>query len=248
MVRSIRRTRGSLRSFMSICPKPVSTAVTCAAPCCSRQSVNPPVEAPTSRQARPVDVDLPVLQSRRELQSAAAHVGLVFAEKADGGIFRDGRARLVDLLLPHQNPAGKNERAGAFAAGGKAALDEQQIEPYFSSFRLSGLVFPVSFFPHSPLPPRSSFQKVEGPFPREGMALRDCLTRSSELRNGLAGCERDQRCDCPAGCRAARSRERGCCNCCCRWCRSAWSCAHPPRCLPPEPWCQPGRSRSGSTR
>ncbi len=32
-VRSRRRTRGSLRSFISILPKPVSTAVTCAAPC-----------------------------------------------------------------------------------------------------------------------------------------------------------------------------------------------------------------------
>ena len=44
---------GSLRSFMAIWPKPVSTAVTCAAPRCSRQSVNPPVEAPMSRQDRP---------------------------------------------------------------------------------------------------------------------------------------------------------------------------------------------------
>ena len=73
--------------------------------------------------------DLPVIERRRELEPAAAHVGLVLAQQANGSIFRDRRARLVNLLLPHQNPAGKDERPGAFAAGSETPLDEQQVEP-----------------------------------------------------------------------------------------------------------------------
>jgi len=52
LVFSITTTRGSFRSLASSCPVPTSTANTRAAPRCSRQSVKPPVEAPTSRQAR----------------------------------------------------------------------------------------------------------------------------------------------------------------------------------------------------
>src|SRR2546430_150554 len=50
---SITMTRGSLRSLASSWPTPTSTAYTRAAPRWSRQSVKPPVEAPTSRQTRP---------------------------------------------------------------------------------------------------------------------------------------------------------------------------------------------------
>ena len=46
-------TRGSWRSDHASCPRPTSTACTCAAPACSRQSVNPPVDAPASRTRRP---------------------------------------------------------------------------------------------------------------------------------------------------------------------------------------------------
>src|SRR5439155_1374592 len=53
LVFSITTTRGSLRSLTSSWPVPTSTAYTRAAPRCSRQSVKPPVEAPTSRQTRP---------------------------------------------------------------------------------------------------------------------------------------------------------------------------------------------------
>src|SRR6266478_6267779 len=52
--RSIRKTRGSCRSFQSICSVFTSTAKTREAPCCKRQSVNPPVEEPMSRQIRPL--------------------------------------------------------------------------------------------------------------------------------------------------------------------------------------------------
>src|ERR1019366_1391242 len=50
---SINRTRASTRSLCAICPYPVSTARTEAAPCCNMQSVNPPVEAPTSTHDLP---------------------------------------------------------------------------------------------------------------------------------------------------------------------------------------------------
>ena len=45
-----------------------------AAPCCSRQSVNPPVEAPTSRHAPALDLDAEALQRPLELQPAARDV------------------------------------------------------------------------------------------------------------------------------------------------------------------------------
>src|SRR5437899_5836624 len=53
LVFSMTTTRGSLRSLASSWPAPTSTAYTRAAPRWSRQSVKPPVEAPTSRQTRP---------------------------------------------------------------------------------------------------------------------------------------------------------------------------------------------------
>ena len=53
LVRSIGTTRGSRRRRSSNWPRPTSTAHTSAAPRESRTSVNPPVEAPASRQRRP---------------------------------------------------------------------------------------------------------------------------------------------------------------------------------------------------
>ena len=53
LVRSMICTRGSDATFQSSCPCPTSTQVTCAAPRCSRQSVNPPVDAPTSSAVSP---------------------------------------------------------------------------------------------------------------------------------------------------------------------------------------------------
>src|SRR6478672_3514521 len=54
LVRSSTVTRGSVRSRSWSWPYPTSTAITAAAPRCSRQSVNPPVEAPRSRARAPV--------------------------------------------------------------------------------------------------------------------------------------------------------------------------------------------------
>ena len=52
-VRSSSVTRSSLRSDQSNCARPTSTDTTCAAPRLSRQSVNPPVEHPTSTHVSP---------------------------------------------------------------------------------------------------------------------------------------------------------------------------------------------------
>ena len=46
-------TRGSFRSFQSSCPYPTSIENTRAAPFCSIQSVNPPVDAPISMHVFP---------------------------------------------------------------------------------------------------------------------------------------------------------------------------------------------------
>ena len=54
LVRSCTRTRSSLRSRHTSCPYPTSTATTSAAPRSSSTSVNPPVDAPASRQRSPV--------------------------------------------------------------------------------------------------------------------------------------------------------------------------------------------------
>ena len=52
-VRSSTVTRASLRSRQASSPYPTSTATTLRAPCSSRQSVNPPVAAPTSSARLP---------------------------------------------------------------------------------------------------------------------------------------------------------------------------------------------------
>ena len=53
-------TRSSSRNAGCSWPWPTSTPSTSAAPCCSRQSVKPPVDWPTSRQCKPV-TSMPVL-------------------------------------------------------------------------------------------------------------------------------------------------------------------------------------------
>ena len=53
-VRSIETTRRSRRRGAASWPRPTSSAYTRVAPRWSRTSVNPPVDAPTSRQTRPV--------------------------------------------------------------------------------------------------------------------------------------------------------------------------------------------------
>jgi len=86
---------------------------TCAAPCCKRQSVNPPVEAPTSKQARPCTSDGPVLQRSGQLEPAAAHVGCSQPSMADRRHPRDRRAGFSTFWLspPRTRPARMSARA-----------------------------------------------------------------------------------------------------------------------------------------
>ena len=75
LVFSSNRTRGSLRSFISICPYPVSTAMTCAAPFCSRQSVKPSRRRSNIHAHFPRHIDSPILDRSRQLQAPTADVG-----------------------------------------------------------------------------------------------------------------------------------------------------------------------------
>src|SRR4029077_16629884 len=77
-VRSITVTRGSIRRLQASGPSPTSTAITRAAPRWRRQSVNPPVEAPASRQSRPPG-------STAKRSSAAASLPPARDTKARGG-------------------------------------------------------------------------------------------------------------------------------------------------------------------
>ena len=78
------------------------------------------------------DVDLPVVEGGLKFESAAADVGHVVAEEADGGIGCDGGAGLVDFLFVDQDAAGEDEGAGALAALDQAAVDEQEIDAGFA--------------------------------------------------------------------------------------------------------------------
>ena len=76
-------------------------------------------------------VNLPMAQSRGQLESTAAYVGIVPAKQPDRCVGRNRSAGLVNFLFAHQDPSGKNQRTGALAADGKAALDEHDVKPRF---------------------------------------------------------------------------------------------------------------------
>ena len=115
-------TRVSSRSFGCSWPYPTSRAITRAAPFCNRQSVKPPVEAPTSRQSAPW-IDVQCVQCMRELFSTA------------GDEPRRPRPRARRIRPPERRPCrthARGRRARAPAPGcalGKPALDEQDVEP-----------------------------------------------------------------------------------------------------------------------
>src|SRR5215472_15465071 len=126
LVFSSRRTRRSWRRRKSIWPCPVSTATTRAAPCRSRQSVKPPVEAPTSRQVLPLTSMHQCSRARSSLRPPRL---TYFRSSPSMGI--DRGARLVDFLLIGQNLAGQDERLGAFPRGRQAAFDQQFVHSHF---------------------------------------------------------------------------------------------------------------------
>ena len=77
------------------------------------------------------DHDGPVGEGGGELETAAADVLLLFAEEADFGVFRDGGAWFIELLLIDQDTASEDESAGTGAAGDQRAFDEQKVEADF---------------------------------------------------------------------------------------------------------------------
>ena len=68
-------TRGSLRIFQASWPWPTSMAWTFFAPCWSRQSVNPPVDAPISRAINPFAGNLEMIERAFQFHPSAADVG-----------------------------------------------------------------------------------------------------------------------------------------------------------------------------
>ncbi len=107
LVRSRTVTRGSSRSDHASWPRPTSTATTCAAPAWSRQSVNPPVEAPASRARRPRTVDREALERGGELLAPAGHEPGRVAGDLDGlvGGRPGGPARGAGLPPTSTRPA-----------------------------------------------------------------------------------------------------------------------------------------------
>ena len=120
-----------------------------AAPCCSRQSVKPPVDAPTSRQVFPVDVDLPVIECALQLESAPADVLQIFAEQADHALSGDLRAGLLDLLVVHQNLARENQSVRPLARCGQPTIHKKFVESDFHNLSLSREFYHESASPRS---------------------------------------------------------------------------------------------------
>ena len=103
--------------------------------------MKPPVEAPTSRQTRPVGIDPERVERGRELVPAAADVriGRVHADRRRGihevaGLAVEPRR----VALPHPHLAGHHERLRAAARLGQPALDEQLVEPDALRLRAGG--------------------------------------------------------------------------------------------------------------
>ena len=127
LVFSITTTRGSWRSFQASCPRPTSTAKTFAAPCWSRQSVNPPVDAPRSSATQSGHVELKMLERVFEFVAAAADVFFAGLER-EGVIGFDRVTGFKGGLGVDADLAGEDGAFGFFAAFAKAAFNQRLIE------------------------------------------------------------------------------------------------------------------------
>ena len=114
----------------SSCPWPTSSAMTLAAPRCSRTSVKPPVDAPTSSARRPRGSIAERVERVRQLDAAAADVRMIGFRELDARVRRRRPRRLCDTTWPSTlHLAGQDQRAGALARRGQPALDERHVEP-----------------------------------------------------------------------------------------------------------------------
>ena len=140
-VRSIETTRGRGGAIRRAGRGPRRERRRGVAPRCSRTSVKPPVEAPTSRQTRPAG-------SIPNASSAAASLcppRLTYGSgsvTASGRVRRDQVARLAveagRVAVPHPDLAGQDQRLRPAPRLGQAALDEQLVQP--DARRLDSLV------------------------------------------------------------------------------------------------------------
>ena len=137
-------------------------AITRAAPYCRRQSVNPPVEAPTSRQIFPVTLIF-------QCSKAASDVFQIFSQKPHLCFSVDRRARFLDFLPIDQNFAGENQGLGALTRTCQPAFQQQFIQAEFQ------IVFP-GMMSTTKVP---ATKPVQGAEPTLDKLLTDVLSRFS---------------------------------------------------------------------
>ena len=77
------------------------------------------------------DVDLPMLKTFFELESAAAYVLKILAEESNVGVGIDAGAGLFDFLTLDQNLSGKDQRLRSLTRSGETAFEKQFIQPSF---------------------------------------------------------------------------------------------------------------------
>ena len=94
------------------------------APCCSRTSVKPTVDAPEGLHAE-------IAQRLFELQPAAADIRAGVAAHLDGRFGVKLLPRLVRLLPGHKDRAAHNDGLRLGAGLCKPALSQQHIQPFF---------------------------------------------------------------------------------------------------------------------
>ena len=108
-------TRESVRSRQSSWLCPTSSAMTDSAPRCSSTSVNPPVDAPISSARSVPDVEAEHVERMRELDAAAADVGMVGRAEHDLRVGRDRRTGLGHDLAIDPDVTGEDQRARPLA-------------------------------------------------------------------------------------------------------------------------------------
>ena len=104
-------------------------AATATAPCCSRQSVKPPVEASDVDSPESSHRDAESVQSGFELAPAPGHVAGRVARQHDG-LARVHQARRLDRRRSaHRHAPALDEPLGLVAAAGHAAAHHLGVEP-----------------------------------------------------------------------------------------------------------------------
>ena len=129
LVRSMTVTRSSARSRGCSWPCPTSRAITRRAPRESRQSVNPPVDAPTSRTTSPVTSTPKCVERGVELLAAAADEARWRTGDDDGVAGRHQARRLVGDGAVDEHPSRLDGGVRVGSAGEQAAPDELGVEP-----------------------------------------------------------------------------------------------------------------------